>query len=91
MIDCYNKRISVPCCIKILMEDIWKLSRDLDIYSCHHVYREANRTIDCLAKKGIGIIDSRTWWSNFLKDVTNISFQHNCGLSSNRFCKITML
>ena len=60
VIDSYNKRISVPCSIKIL-EDIWKLSRDLNIYSCHHVYREANRTADCLIKKGIGIIDSKTW------------------------------
>ena len=34
VIDCYNRRISVPCSIKILMEDIWKLSRDLNIYSC---------------------------------------------------------
>ena len=54
------------------MEDICKLSRNLNIYSCHHVYREANRTADCLFKKGIGIIDLRTWWSNFPKDVTNI-------------------
>ena len=50
-----NIKISVPCSIRVLMEDIW----DLNIYRCHHVYREANRTANCLAKKGIGIIDSR--------------------------------
>ena len=33
VIDCYNKRISVPCSIKVLMEDIWKLSRHLNILS----------------------------------------------------------
>ena len=37
VIDCCNKRISVPCSIKILMEDIWKLSWDLNMYSCNHV------------------------------------------------------
>ena len=46
---------------------IWKLSEDLNIYSCHHVYTEANRTTDCLTKKGLGIITSTTWWSNFFK------------------------
>ena len=40
------------------MEDIWKLSHGLNIYECRHVYREANRTADCLAKKGIGNLDS---------------------------------
>ena len=57
------------------MENIWKLFEDLNIYSCHHVWREANRNADCLAKKGIGIIDSRIWLSNFPKDVINTSFE----------------
>ena len=69
VIVCYNKRISVPLFYKILMEDIWKLSRDLSIYSYHHVYRETNRIADCLAKKGIDIIDLRTLRSNFPKDL----------------------
>ena len=72
----------------ILMKDIWKLSEDLNIYSCHPVYREANRTVDCIAKKGNGIIDSRIWMSNFPKDVTNISFEDYCGSLSNRLCKL---
>ena len=91
VIDCYDKRTSVPCSIKILIEDIWKLSRDLNIYSCHHVYREANRTVDCRVKKGISIIDSKTWLSNFLKDIINISFKKYYGWPSNRFCKFTTL
>ena len=61
------------------MEDIWKLSRDLNIHSCYHVYKEANRTTDCLAKKGIGILDSRNWISNFPEDVTYNSFVDYCG------------
>ena len=32
------------------MEDIWKLSGDRNIYSCHHVYSEANRIVDCIVK-----------------------------------------
>ena len=31
--------------------------------------------MDCLTKKCIEIIDLRTWWSNFPKDVINISFE----------------
>ena len=61
------------------MEDIWKLSRDLNILTCCHVYREADRPTDCLVKKGIGILDSRNWLSNFLKDVTYTSFVEYCG------------
>ena len=37
----------------LLMGDIWKLCQDLNIYNCCHIYRESNRTSDCLAKKGI--------------------------------------
>ena len=75
VIDSYNKRISVPCLIKILIKNIWKLSHDLNIYNCYHVYKETNKTTDYLAKKIIDIIDSRNLCSNFLKDVINISFE----------------
>ena len=57
LIDCYNKSINIPSSIILLREDTWKLSYDMDIYECGHVYKEANRTVDCLAKKGIGIMD----------------------------------
>lgn len=62
MIDCYNKKISIPSPILSLMEDIWKISQDL-IYFFLCFYREANRIVDCLAKKGLRIIDSNLWWS----------------------------
>ena len=75
VIDCYNRRIEIPSSIMLLMEDIWKLSQGLHIYDCRHVYREANRTADRLAKKGIGILESSIWESNFPKDVRNISYE----------------
>ena len=52
-IDCYKRKSNSPSSIILLMEDIWRLSQDLNIYNCCHIYREANRTTDCLAKKGI--------------------------------------
>ena len=67
------------------MEDIWKLSRDLSIHSCHHVYRV------CLTKKDIGILDSRNWLSNFPKDVTFNSCVDYCGSLSNRLSKFKAL
>ena len=51
------------------MEDIWKLSYNMNIYDCKHAYREANRTVNCLAKKGIRITNSKFWLSNSSKDV----------------------
>ena len=53
----------------LLMEDIWRLSHNLNIYNCCHIYREANRTTDCLVEKGIYMTNSNIWWSNFPKDV----------------------
>ena len=64
----------------LLMEDILKLSYDMNIYECRNVYRETNRTTNCLAKKCIGITDSKIWLSNFPKDVTNMSFEDYHGL-----------
>ena len=54
-----KKRIDVPCSIGILMKDIWELFKDLNIYNCHRVCRKANRTTNCIAEKGIGVLDSR--------------------------------
>ena len=44
-----------------LMEDSWKLAHNLNIYIFRHAYRKVNGTIDCLAKKGIGILESSVW------------------------------
>ena len=65
IIDCYNKKSNLPSSIILLMEDIWRLSLNLNINKCSHICREANRTIDCLAKKVICNVDSNIWWSNF--------------------------
>ena len=70
------------------MEDILKLSEDLNMYSHHHVYKEVNRTVNCIAKKDISIIDSRIWLP---KDVTNISFKGYYGSLSNRLYKLTIM
>ena len=58
IINCYNKKGSSPSSIILLMEDIWRLSHNPNIYNCCHIYREANRTVDCLAKKGIYMTNS---------------------------------
>ena len=62
---------------------------DINIYICRHAYRKVNRTIDCLAKKGIGILESSVWRSNFPKDLINVSFKDYCGPFSNCVCKIS--
>ena len=59
----------------------------LNIYVCRHVYREANRIIDCLAKEGLITLDSSIWWSKFLKHNTNISFYNYYDSLSNCVCK----
>ena len=79
VIDCYNKKINIHNSILLLMEDIWNLSQSLNIYVCRHVYRECNRTANCLAKKRLISLDYSVWWSNLSKDVTNISFHDYCG------------
>ena len=53
IINCYNRRSSSPSSIILLMGDIWRLSQNLNIYKCNHIYREANRTTDYLTKKCI--------------------------------------
>lgn len=68
----------------ILMEDIWKMSLSLNIYNCRYVYKEANRTANYLAKKGISSLESRIWWSNFPKSVTSISYEDYYGSHLNR-------
>ena len=39
IIDCYDKKNSLPSSIILLMEDIWGLARNLNIFSCCHIYK----------------------------------------------------
>ena len=75
----------------LLMKDIWKLAHNLNIYIFRLAYRKVNGTIDCLAKKGIAILESSVWRSNFPKDLINVSFKDYCGPFSNRVCKISIM
>ena len=67
------------------MEDVWRISRSLNIVNCCHIYREANRTTDCLAKKNNYNTDSNIWRLDFPRDVRNVAFEDYCGSSFNRF------
>ena len=69
------KKSNIPSSIMLLIEDIWKLSQDLNIYNCHYIYKETNRIIDCLVMKSICNLELIIWWSNFLKDVRKFSFE----------------
>lgn len=51
VMNCYNKKNDIPSFILLLMEDISKLSPNLNIYVCWHVHGELNIIIDCLANK----------------------------------------
>ena len=68
------------------MEDIWRLSQNLNVYNCCHIYKEANRTMDGLAKKGIYNSNPNIWCSDFPRDVIKFGFEDYCGLSFNRLC-----
>lgn len=48
-----NTKIQRVIFLMLLLNDIFKLSRDLNIYNYCHIYREANRATNCLIKKGI--------------------------------------
>ena len=76
-----------PSSIILLMEDIWRLSQDLNIYNCCHIYREANRTSDCLTKNSIYNTNPNIYCSDFPRDVIRFGFEDYCGLSLNRICK----
>ena len=86
IINWYN-RSSSPSSIILLIEDILRLSQDLNIYNCGHIYRKANRTTDCFAKKCIYNTIPNIWCSNFPKDVIKFGFEDYCGLSFNRIYK----
>ena len=57
VINHYNKKINIFGSILFLMNDIWNLSHDLNIYVCHHIYRKRNRITDYLIKKRLNGLD----------------------------------
>ena len=42
IINCYNKKSILPSSIILLIEDIWGLTHNLNIFNCYHIYGEAN-------------------------------------------------
>ena len=84
-----NKNI-IPNFIMLLMEDIWKLSQNLYIYGCCHIYRETNRITYCLANKGIYNLDSIIWWSNFPYDVRKFNFEYYYDTFFNCICRCSI-
>ena len=73
----------------LLMEDIWRLSHNLNIYNCCHIYKETNRTTDCLAKIDIYMTNSNNWWPDFPMNVKNFAFEDYYDLFFNRICKFS--
>lgn len=73
------------------MEDIWKITQDLNIYSCWYIYRETNRTTDCLSKKGISVKDYIIWKTKFPRNVIKYAVKDFYGTSFNRMCSIHSL
>ena len=71
------------------MEDIWRLSQDLNIYNCDNIYREPNIIADSLAKKGIYNTIPNILCSNFPRNVIKFGFEDYCGLSFNHMCKFS--
>ena len=51
VIDCYNKKYNILSFIILLIDNIWRLFYDLNIYYHCHIYREINKII---YKKCIG-------------------------------------
>ena len=56
IIDCYSKKKNISSSIILLMKDIWKLSQNLNIHKCNHIYRKANRTAYCLDKNVFALL-----------------------------------
>ena len=61
------------------MGDVWRLSQNLNIFNCCHIYPEANRTTNCLAKKGSCNTNSNIWRWDFPRDIRKVAFEDYCG------------
>lgn len=84
VIDCSNKKGNLPSSIITLMEDVWRLSQDLNIFKCGHIYWETNKTIDYLDKHSRYNNDLNIWRSDFPRDVRKSAFEYYCDISFNR-------
>ena len=71
IINCYNKKSSIPSSIILLIEDIWGLDHNLDIFNCCHIYRKANRITYCLRKVFV-ILIQLFGGQSFLKMLENL-------------------
>ena len=87
IIDCYNRRSNSLGSIILLIANIWRLSQDLNIYNCCHIYKATNRTTDCLSKKDIYNTNHNIWCSDFPMNVIKFGFEDYCGSSFNHMFK----
>lgn len=89
-IDCFNKKCSLPSSIMLLMEHIWRVGENLNIFKCCHVYKGEHRTTNCLAKKGICITDSHIWYSDFPRAIRKFVFEDYFGSSFSHICSVVI-
>ena len=47
----YNKKSNISNSIILLIEDVWKIMQDLNVFICGYIYKEVNKTMDYLVKK----------------------------------------
>ena len=88
MVDAFNSQTCTNTIISSIMEDCKHLVTQTTQARVKHVYREANRCVDFLAKLGTTLENdfSFSFFSSPLVDVLTILEADVCGLSVNRLC-----
>ena len=70
---------------------IWKIPKDFNVCIYRHIYRVANITAYCLARKCICNLESITWRLYFSKDVLNFGLKNYYRSSFKRLYKYSIV
>ena len=72
------------------MDDCWHLATQISQLRVRHIYREANRCADFLAKLGLSIVSDYVELPSPPVDLLHILEDDACGRAVNRLCPIPL-
>ena len=90
IVDAFNMQSYFNTVISSIMDDCRHLAAQISQLRVRHIYREANRCADLLAKLGTSIVSDYVEFPSPPVDLMHVLEDDACGMAVNRLCPVSL-
>jgi len=90
VVDAFNMQSYSNTVISSIMDDCRHLATQISHLRVRHIYREANRCADFLAKLGLSVVSDYVELPSPPVDLLHILEDDACGMAVNRLCPVSL-